>query len=57
MVTKPIGKEYETTTDENGRTRIRINQKTVEAKMDVSTRLQYQRRRDSRVRYGKGGKP
>ena len=58
MVTKSIGKEYETITDENGRTRIKVNQKTVEAKMDVVTRLQYRHRRDTRVRYGKqGGKP
>jgi hypothetical protein len=54
MITRPLGKEYETVVGPDGRTRLVLNEKAAEAKLDVSTRLQ--RKRSNRVRVVKGAK-
>ena len=48
-----IGKEYEPVIGPDGRTRLVLNEKAREARLDVSTRLQ--RRRSGRVRVAKRG--
>lgn len=55
MPTKPIGKEFQPVVSKSGKVTLVKNDKIVEAKLDVSTRLQRRHKMQTRIRYGKKG--
>ncbi len=55
MATKSIGDEFEEKPGPDGKTILVRNPRKVKAKLNLCARLSYEKRKSTRVRYGKKG--